>query len=146
MNILKCSICGKKIAENQKYCPGCGAPVKANTENVISEMHVSAHRPKKLYSSRHLTFDIMTSRGEKLCTIAPGDKPIKIPVNEIMEVYAIPTFGLDFIRKRRKTNSVYVKPGKTSFGMFGSYRYFMKIFIKTMLMNISEPNGGKVKK
>ena len=146
MSIVKCSVCNTRIGEGKKYCPHCGAPVKTASDDARSEMLISAPRKKKLYSSRHLTFDVITSRGEKLCTIAPGEGMVKIPVDQIIEIYAIPTYGLDFIRKRRKTNSVYVKPGKTSFIMFGTYRYFLKLRIKTMLMNISEPNGGKVKK
>ena len=112
MALIKCPECGKEISDRASACIHCGCPLASN-EPVGGKIIIKAQTNPVDVTARQMTFDIFTSRGKLLCTIEPGGVKT-IEIDSDVEIFAKPTYGFDFAKDRRKTNSIRISNNKTT--------------------------------
>ena len=72
---------------------------------------VNAQALPQGFTAYNLTYDVLSSEGEKLCTVQPGGEAI-VPIEKETEIYAMPAFG--FKSEKSKTNRLKIMPDKTT--------------------------------
>ena len=103
MALIKCPECGKDISDRAPSCIHCGCPISfAAPQN--GKIIIKAQTNPIDFTVHQLTFDIYTTQGKKLCTIEPG-RVLTVEIDRDTEVFAIPTYGLEFAKNKRKYRS-----------------------------------------
>ena len=72
---------------------------------------VNAQALPQGFTAHNLTYDVLSSEGEKLCTVQPGGEAI-VPIEKETEIYAMPAYG--FKSEKSKTNRLKIMPDKTT--------------------------------
>ena len=129
MALIKCPECGKEISDKARMCIQCGYPLD-NTDKIIGELIIKSQPNPPDTLEKSLTFDILTTSGEVLCTIEPG-RVKKIPVHSDMEIYAKPTYRWN--KENSKTDKIYVKADKTTRVQLTHIRVMLGLGVKTVL-------------
>lgn len=134
MALIKCPECGKEISDKSKTCICCGYPLIQNEENK-GKLIIKAQTQQWEFTVRQLTFDILTMDGEKLCTIQPG-RVLVLEIDKEMEIYAIPTYGLNYTKNKMKTNQLKISPNKTTRVQLAFVRIYFGLGIKPVLNEV----------
>ena len=134
MALIKCPECGKEISDRAQACIHCGCPLATN-ESICGKIIIEAQTNPVDVTARQLTFDIFTTTGKLLCTIEPGRvKTIEITQN--IEIFAKPTYGMEFAKERRKTNSIRISNQKTTRVQLAFVRVALGMSVKAVLNEI----------
>ena len=135
MALIKCPECGKEISNRASICIQCGCPISIDVPKNGKIIIKAQPSPVVDVTVRQLTFDIFTTQGQKLCTIEPG-RVATVEIDSDTEIFAIPTYGLDFAKERRKTNSIRVYNHKTTRIQLAFVRVALGMSIKALLNEI----------
>ena len=134
MALIKCPECGKEISDRAQACIHCGYPLASN-EPVGGKVIIKAQTNPVDVTERQMTFDIFTTSGKLLCTIEPG-RVKNIEIDNDVEIFARPTYGLEFTKERRKTNSIRISGNKTTRVQLAFVRVALGISIKAVLNEV----------
>lgn len=134
MALIKCPECGKDISDRAPSCIHCGCPISfAAPQN--GKIIIKAQTNPIDVTVHQLTFDIYTTQGKKLCTIEPG-RVMTVEIDRDTEVFAIPTYGLEFAKNKRKTNCIRAYNHKTTRMQLAFVRVALGMSIKAVLNEI----------
>ena len=134
MALIACPECGKEISNRSLACIHCGYPL-AHSAPVESKIIIKAQTNPFDVTARQMTFDIFTTCGKFLCTIEPG-RVKTIEINSDIEIFARPTYGWEFVKERRKTNSIRVSGSKTTRVQLAFVRVALGMSIKAVLNEV----------
>ena len=84
---------------------------RAFSQQGKGKLIVNAQALPQGFTAHNLTYDVLSSEGEKLCTVQPGGEAI-VPIEKETEIYAMPAYG--FKSEKSKTNRLKILTDKTT--------------------------------
>ena len=134
MALIKCPECGKDVSDKATACIHCGYPL-TDIGNRKGKLIIKAQTQPIDCTVKQLTFDICTITGKKLCVVEPG-RVVNIEINDDLEIMAIPTYGPDYAKEKRKTNSLKISNHKTTRVQLAFVRVMLGMAIKAVLNEV----------
>lgn len=115
-------------------CIQCGCPIQEIMSSK-GKLIIKAQLNPVDTLRRTFTFDIYTTMGEKLCTIEPGMVET-VEINRDVDIWGKPTYGFDFAKENRKTNTIRVNANRTTRIQLAFVPAALGISIKAMLHEV----------